>query len=274
MRTPRKGESSFGTSDTSADVENLDLYEASAKYYDIWHEDYQEDVRFYLKLAERTGGPILEGMSGTGRILLPFARAGYEITGVDRSTAMMDNCATKLYLEDPDVQQRVDMIQGDIRDIKLDRKFKLAIIPYNSFLHLLEVKDQEMALTNIRDHLEDGGLFAFVVFSPRLDRPEHLLRHRGTRLTKQGEIISWFESQIFDLPSQKTTVTYFYDISRQDGTLRRVTSVFTLRYLFHREALELLDRCGFEVLEVYGDYEGGPYKATSELMMFVARKKG
>src|SRR5690606_37107107 len=159
----------------------------------------------------------------------------------------------KLYLEDPDVQQRVDMIQGDIRDVKLDRKFKLAIIPYNSFLHLLEVKDQEMALSNIREHLEDGGLFAFVVFSPRLDRPEHLLRHRGTRLTKQGEIISWFESQIFDQPSQKTMVTYFYDISRQDGTLRRVTSVFTLRYLFHREALELLDRCGFDVQEVYGD---------------------
>jgi SAM-dependent methyltransferase len=274
MRTPRKGESSFDASDTNADVENLDLYEASAKYYDIWHEDQQDDVRFFLQLAERTGGPILECMCGTGRVLLPFARAGYEITGVDRSPTMLDRCAIKVSFEDQEVQQRIDVVQADVRDMGLERKFKLAIVPFNSFLHLLEVEDQEKALRNIRDHLEDGGLFSFVVFSPRLDRPEQLVRHRGTRLTQQGEVISWFEAQTFDLPSQKTTVTYFYDISRQDRPLRRVTSVFTLRYLIHREALELLERCGFEVLEVYGDYFGGPYKATSEHIMFVARKSG
>ena len=69
---------------------------ASAKYYDIWHEDYNDDVRFFLKLAERTGGPVLECMSGTGRVLIPFAEAGYDITGVDRSPAMLDVCATKV----------------------------------------------------------------------------------------------------------------------------------------------------------------------------------
>jgi SAM-dependent methyltransferase len=273
MRTSQKGESSFGASDTSAEMESLDLYEASAKYYDIWHEDYHDDVRFFLKLAEGTGGPVLEGMSGTGRVLIPFAQAGLDITGVDRSSAMLDQCATKLSFQNLEVQQRVEMVQGDLRDVKLERQFKFAFIPFNSFLHLLETKDQEAALRTIHAHLEEGGLFSFVVFSPRLDRPEQLLRHRGTKITYQGEIISWFESQTFDQPSQRTTVTYFYDISRQDKPLRRVTSVFTLRYLFQREALELLDRCGFEVLEVNGDYNGGPFKATSELMLFVARKK-
>lgn len=273
MRTPRKEESSFDVSGTSADVESLDLYEGTAKYYDIWHEDYHDDVQFFLGLANRTGGPVLEGMSGTGRVLMPFAQAGFDITGVDRSPAMLDQCATKVSFLRADVQQRIDMVQGDIRDVKLDRKYKLAFIPFNSFLHLLETRDQELALRNIRDHLEDGGLFSFVVFSPRLDRPEQLVRHRGTKLTRQGEVISWFESQTFDQPSQRTTVTYFYDISRQDRPVRRVTAVFTLRYLFQREALELLDRCGFEVLEVNGDYHGGPFKATSELMLFVARKR-
>jgi SAM-dependent methyltransferase len=259
--------------DTSVDVENLDLYEGSAKYYDIWHEDKQDDVQFFLSLAAKTGGPVLEFMSGTGRVLIPFAKAGYDITGVDRSTAMLDVSTTKMSFLRPEVQQRIDIIQSDVRDVKLDRKFKLAFIPFNSFLHLLETKDQEAVLCNIHEHLEKGGLFSFVVFSPRLDRPEQLLRHRGTKLTPQGEVISWFESQTFDQPSQRTTVTYFYDISRQDKPLRRITAVFTLRYLFHREALELLERCGFEEVEVNGDYHGSPFKATSELMLFVARRK-
>ena len=273
MRTPRKEESSFGALDTSADMENLDLYEGSAKYYDIWHEDQQDDVKFFLDLASKTGGPVLEFMCGTGRVLIPFAQAGYDITGVDRSTAMLDGCTTKMAFLKPDEQQRIDIVQSDVRNVKLDRKFRLAFIPFNSFLHLLETKDQEAVLCNIHAHLEDGGLFSFVVFSPRLDRPEQLLRHRGTKLTPQGEVISWFESQTFDQPSQRTTVTYFYDISRQDKPVRRVTSVFTLRYLFQREAIELLVRCGFELIEVNGDYHGGPFKATSEHMLFVARKK-
>jgi SAM-dependent methyltransferase len=269
----KKGESSFAASDTSIDVENLDLYEASAKYYDLWHEDYQEDVQFYLKLAERTGGPVLECMSGTGRVLIPFARAGYEITGVDRSPAMLDMLSTKVSFEKADVESRVEVVQGDVRDFRLDRKFKLAFVPYNSFLHLLETKDQEAALNNIRDHLVPGGMLSFAVFSPRLDRPEQLVRHRGTKLTGQGEIISWFESQTFDQPNQRTTVTYFYDISRQDRPVRRVTTVFTLRYLFYREAVELFDRCGFELVNAYGDYRGGEIRSNSDLMVFVARKK-
>lgn len=273
MRTPRKGRNSSGALDTSAEAESLDLYEGSARYYDIWHDDYKDDIRFFLDLAERTGGPVLDCMSGTGRVLIPFAEAGYDVTGVDRSPAMMDICATKVSFLDPKEEARVAMVQADVREMALGRKFKLIYVPYSSFLHLLETKDQEIALLRIREHLDDDGLFSFAVFSPRLDRPEHLLRHRGTKLTPQGEIISWFEAQTFDQPSQRTTVTYFYDISRQDKPLRRVTSVFTLRYLFHREALELMDRCGFEVTEVYGDYNGGPFKATSELMIFVARKK-
>jgi len=273
MRTSRRGESSFGASDTSAE-ENLDLYEASARYYDIWYEDFHEDIEFYLQLAERTGPPVLECMSGTGRVLVPFARAGYEITGVDRSLTMLDLCTTKVMLERPEVQHRVEVVHADVRDVRLERRFKLVFMPLNSFLHLLTVEDQERALRTVWEHLEDGGLFSFAVFSPRLDRPEHLVRHRGTRLTNQGEIISWFEAQTYEEGTQRTTLTYFYDISRQDKPVRRVTSVFTLRYLFHREALELLARNGFEVLETYGDYRGGELTATSGLMVFVARKLG
>lgn len=273
MRTPRKGESSFAASDTSGE-ESLDLYEAFARYYDIWYEDFHEDVEFYLQLAERTGGPVLECMSGTGRALIPFARAGYEVTGIDRSPAMLDMFTTKVTLERPEVQHRIELVQGDVREVRLERRYRLVFMPLNSFLHLLTAEDQERALRTVWEHLEDGGLFSFAVFSPRLDRPEHLVRHRGTKLTNQGEIISWFEAQTFEEGTQLTDLTYFFDISRQDRPVRRVTAAFTLRYLFQREAQELLARSGFEVLETYGDYRGGELSTSSGLMVFVARKVG
>jgi SAM-dependent methyltransferase len=272
MRTSRKGESSLGKSATNNEVESLDEYEASAKYYDVWHADFTEDIEFYLKLAERTGGPVLELMCGTGRVLIPFAQAGYEITGVDRSPSMLDVCTAKIGFLKKEEQERIDIIQDDVRTFKAPTKFKFAFLPFNSFLHLLETEDQEIVLGNIASHLVEGGIFSFSIFNPRLDRPERLLRHRGTKLTPQGEIISWFEAQTFDTPSQKTTVHYFYDISRQDKPLRRVTTMMILRYMFYSEAIGLLSRAGFEVQEVYGDYFNSPFKNNSELMVFVCRK--
>jgi SAM-dependent methyltransferase len=252
--------------------ESLDEYEVSAKYYDIWTEDLTEDIEFYRQLAETTGFPILECMCGTGRILIPLAKKGYEVMGIDRSAAMLDCLTAKLELLDDETQGKIDVIHDDIRTFKTKERFRLAIVPFNSFLHLLETKDQETALKNISKHMTGEGLLSMSVFNPKLDRPEKVVRHEGTKLTAQGEIISKFECQTFDQPSQRTTVHYFYDISRQDRQLKRVTTTFTLRYLFHREAMDLLERCGFDVLEVYGDYDFSPFKKTSDLMIFVARK--
>jgi hypothetical protein len=145
-------------------------------------------------------------------------------------------------------------------------------VPFNSFLHLLTRKDQRDALENVRAHLEDGGLLALSVFNPRFDRPENLLRHRGTKVTSKGEIISRFEAQTFDTSRMTTTVHYFYDISRQDREFRRVTTAMTLKLITQHDMLELLDGSGFAVQATYGDYSLSPYRKNSELMAFVARK--
>jgi SAM-dependent methyltransferase len=270
MTSSKRGEASSGRSDISSD-EGLDLYEIGAKYYDLWYPDI-EDYEFYRGMAERTGGPILECMCGTGRLLIPLAKEGYDITGFDLSYAMLDRLTAKLEELDEDVQERVHIGHADIRDFSCNRRYKLIFVPLNSFMHLLETEDQEAALRNIADHLDEGGLFCMSLFNPKLDRPEGLMRHRGTTTTPQGEVISKFESQTFDVPRQRTTVHYFYDVSKQDRELRRVTTAVTLRYLFHQEAVELLNRCGLEVVDTYGDHNMAPFRKGSDSMVFVARK--
>jgi SAM-dependent methyltransferase len=271
---PKKGKSSSERSVTNFEQnsEMLDEYEMNSKYYDIWYEDFIEDIEFYKTIAERTGGPVLELMCGTGRIMIPLADAGLEVTGVDKSGAMLDVLSSKLELIGGKVERNIDVIQGDIRTFKAHRKFQLGLIPFNSFLHLLTRRDQEEALANVWEHLESGGLLVLSVFNPRLDRPENLVRHRGTKVTSKGEIISKFEAQTIDLSNQTTLVHYFYDISRQDKDLRRVTTSMTLRFLFQQELMDLLNKTGFAIEDTYGDYAFSPLKKNSELLCFVARK--
>ncbi|MFP4169454.1 MAG: class I SAM-dependent methyltransferase [Methanomassiliicoccales archaeon] len=265
-------ERSFSEGSDTSYRETLDLYESTAKYYDIWYDDFDQDVRFYLQLAGQVEGPILECMCGTGRLLIPLAERGYRVLGVDRSPAMLDVCTRKIELQPDQVQERIEILQEDVRDFSTDQSFDMAIIPFNSFLHLLDTVHQERALRNIHDHMVPGGMLTLSLFNPDLRRHEDVVRHSGTKVTDQGEIISKFESQSFDFPSQTTRVHYFYDISRQDRELRRVTAAFTLRYIFHREAVELLERCGFRVKEVYGDYAFTPFTDKCEMMIFQAER--
>lgn len=271
---PRKGKSSSARSVTSAEraKDELDEYEVMAKYYDIWYEDFTEDINFYRTLAERSGGPVLECMCGTGRVMVPLADAGFEVTGVDQSSAMLDMLSSKIELIGGRVERNIEVIEADIRSFKTPTRFRFAFVPFNSFLHLLTRKEQVDALNNIAAHMEDDATLSVSVFNPRLDRPENLVRHRGTKVTSKGEIISKFEAQTFDIGRMNTTIHFFYDISRQDREFRRVTTSMTIKLMTYQEMADVLDHCGFAMEAVYGDYSFSPYRKNSELMAFVARK--
>ena len=109
-----------------------DTYEAGAKYYD---DDYGmkealADRDFYVELARERGGPVLELGCGTGRIALPIARSGIDITAVDVSAAMLQVLQNKLSDESDSVRQRVKAVTGDMRRLHLEQQFSLVTIPF------------------------------------------------------------------------------------------------------------------------------------------------
>src|SRR5712692_8742446 len=78
------------------------------------------DVDFYLDLARSAGGAVLELGCGTGRILLPTARAGCRIAGLDVAEPMLAECRAKLELEPREVQQRVHLLQASMAGFELE----------------------------------------------------------------------------------------------------------------------------------------------------------
>jgi SAM-dependent methyltransferase len=123
----------------------------------------------WLPLARECGPPILELGCGTGRVLIPLARAGFEVTGLDSSAHMLAVAWRKLADETAEVRERVTLVKGDMGDFDLHRRFALIICPFNTFQLLLAREDQERALRCARRALRSGGRFALSVFNPRLD---------------------------------------------------------------------------------------------------------
>ncbi len=123
-------------------VVGADLYDFVVEY------QTRPDVSFFVDLARQARGPVLELGCGTGRVLIPAARAGVEITGVDLSPQMLAVCDRKLQDESQPVRSRVRLVESDMQRFELSQKFALVTIPFRPFQHLIEVDDQLACLVH------------------------------------------------------------------------------------------------------------------------------
>src|SRR5215471_8657379 len=136
----------------------MDEYGLIADLYDyVVPYSARQDIDFFVEAAKASGGSVLEVGSGTGRVLIPIARAGVEITGLDLSANMLQVCRRRLHDEPEAVRSRVTLKLGDMRDFDLSRTFNLVILPFRPFQHLTAAEDQIACLASIHRHLVQGG---------------------------------------------------------------------------------------------------------------------
>jgi SAM-dependent methyltransferase len=250
-------------------------YDPYSEFYDLLYGTSQEDVPFYLAMAEETGGPVCELACGTGRVLLPLARAGFDVTGIDVSQAMLDKLQAKLDKEPREVQARVALKCADMRGYRFTRKFRLAFCAVNSFLHLMTTEDQLACLRSVREYLADDGRLIISVFAPshqRLATTEETLVQTATDPeTGRGMVVTTISSR--NLVDQTIRSGEFVDRVADDGTVRRLAASVTLTWIHHREMHLLLRLAGYEVESVYGGWDKRPYDYVSGTQVFVARRR-
>ena len=243
-----------------------------ARLYDDDYGDFVDDLDFYLPLAERTGGPILEAMCGTGRVALPLAAAGFDVVGLDISEAMIARTRSKI--ESQRLSQRARAVAGDIRSVHLEERFVLAIVAMNSFMHLPSGADQLAALQTLRQHLRPGGLVVLDLFNPD---PHELVADQGVlvhgksfRSSTGAEVQKWVLRKT-DFAEQTHYVEFMYDEIGPDRVVRRDVLPFTMRWLYRFELDYLLTMAGYEVEVTFGSYELDDYTSDSERLIAVAR---
>jgi len=234
------------------------------------------DVKLFVDAAIESGGPVLEIGCGTGRVLIPTARAGISITGLDLSDHMLDVCQVALKEEPQDVQDRVTLLQGDMRDFSLGEEFSLVTTPFRPFQHLITPEDQIKCLESIHAHLIPGGTLILDIFNPSLAgiTADNLGQEVGAEpefSTPEGiKVRRLNKTNQRDHLKQILDIELIYYLTHPDGREERIVHAFQMRYLFRFEAEHLLARCGFEVLDVFADYEKNPLGSIypGELIFF------
>jgi SAM-dependent methyltransferase len=258
-------------------------YEAynSAELAEIYDAVYagRDDHAFWAALAPDDGA-ILELACGTGRVLLPLARAGHEIVGLDLSAQMLARCRAALAGEAGAVRRRVELVQADMTSFDLSRRFALVTSPFRGFQHLTSVERQLACLGRCHAHLRPGGRLVLDLFNPD---PSLLYEHGGSDGEDAAETLTWTGGRTirwwgrvtgYHRADQLNQCEMTYEITTADGAIRRVTERFPLRYLFRTEVEHLLARSGFAVVALYGDYDRSSYGDDSPELIVVATPVG
>jgi SAM-dependent methyltransferase len=256
-------------------------HEFVAEYYDTnYNPRNDKDVAFYVNYAKESDGRILELGCGTGRVLIPTAATGCEITGLDFSPHMLQKCREKLDKEPEDLQRRVKLIRGDMTDFNTGEKYALITIPFRPFQHLMTVREQKACLACIRRHFKPHGKLVFDVFHPNPARlspnPEYTVEKEDlpeTALPDGRKLRRTSRTTGFHREQQYNDFELIYYVNRPDGRTERLVDDFSMRYFFRYEMEHLLELGGFKVVELFGNFDRSAFTNDSPEMIFVTEKK-
>ena len=236
----------------------------------------EEDVLFLRDLCTRYGGPVLEVCVGTGRLAIPLAYDGLDVTGVDRNEAMLNRCREKLKLAPPKVQKKLELVKADMRKFKLGRKFRTVFIAFNTFLGMTTRADQVACLSRIREHLQTSkGRFILDVFNPNL---EYLTRGPGYKNQEYlfvdeatGIIHEQLTTIRYDESTQVSSILCDITATDKGGMVQRNIKELRLKMIFPDELMLLLEHCGYKVLHRWGNYNKEEFRTGMGKQLIVAK---
>jgi ubiquinone/menaquinone biosynthesis C-methylase UbiE len=230
-----------------------------AEYWDLLRGDTSQwsSRRYFLDLIRESGEPALDVACGTGRLLLDYLREGVDIDGVDispdmirqaRENARQAGMAPRLYVQ-------------AMQSLRLPRRYRTIIVPSSSFLHLVRREDALSALQRFLSHLEPGGLLAMsmrIMDASEIEVDWELVAEAVD--PKDGaHVRRWFRCRYEpDLRLQHTEDRYEVVVDSRTVHAESYVSTPFLTWYPLREALALLEECGFATVRAHSDFKLEP----------------
>lgn len=253
------------------------MYDLIARYYDLSHDPLIDDIPFLLSQAAETGGPVLEVGCGSGRLLVPLARAGYDAIGLDNSPEMMARAEIRVSAQPPDVRERIRFIHADVTalDLSAQNEFGLIFFGNNTFMHLDEA-GAGAALKRLRPLLRPGGRLLIDVMSPMIlatagDDPDFVLEDTLVD-AGSGRTVRQYTAYESISAEQIVDVSWMYELEDAPAGSEEAMTKARLRYHYfypHQYDL-LLGLTGFRLTALFGNYDGSPFDEESGRLILVA----
>jgi SAM-dependent methyltransferase len=236
----------------------------------------------YFRPFVEAGQPALDVACGTGRLLLPYLRAGLDVDGCDVSPDMLEHCREAAAREglEPNLYAQA------MHELELPRRYRTVFVCGG--FGLGSTRDQDIeGLQRLHDHLEPGGLLVLDNEVPYADgaqwqcwlqekRQELPQPRRAPGKRRPGSDGAEYElrGRILDFDPLDQSVTWEMEafMWRDGELLGEETHRLTMRLYFRNELVLMLENAGFTDIEVWGDHNDAEPTADDDFLVFLARR--
>lgn len=231
------------------------------------------DIPFYLRYAAARS-PVLELGCGTARVMRPLVESGATVTGIDRSLKMLEKAKTKLADLDP---MRYDLCCADLTRFALKRRYRLAICAFSTYSKLLRESHQHSFLELVFEHLQPKGVFLLDMFlqtSAFLELPDgaEIEDYKDRWWPERQCWISRRKRVWKDVLPRVNRIELQYTFQGKNGSLTQYTKEDFTRYSTREELHAYLEAAGFQIRDIFSNYDGKPYYEGSPRVIFDARR--
>ncbi|MCH9684819.1 MAG: class I SAM-dependent methyltransferase [Deltaproteobacteria bacterium] len=249
-----------------------------ARFYAALHRGTPGDQPHYQRLCD-TATSVLELGCGYGRMLTALAAADRTIVGVEYEPDLLAMAEAAVDRLPPPLRAGVSLVQGDMRDVSLDRVFDRVLLPFGGLYCLLSDADLDATLANVVRHLAPGGRVGLDVY--RADafhaeaEPDDVPDDAHTPLTRvevDGQPFEVLERSHWDKPAQRIDASYLY--VGEDGA--SVEGTIAQRYLLEPQLRAAFGRAGLAIVDIrdrFGDPAPDERDGDDDAMMIVEARR-
>lgn len=245
----------------------------NADMYDL-NETYVDDVEFALMLMGTTPKKVLEVACGGGRFLVPVAKAGHDVTGLDFDEYMLEKIAYKI------TNEKIKWHKADVIYDDWGSGFDIVTLGANFLFNIVADMNYEQAqklmIQKSADALAVGGHifvdYAYTHYPEKwFSNPDANIIWEGTDSHGNFGKMALLDNT-YDTESRIARFVRRFDMILADGSTL-VQEIPSEKYFTALEQIhKWLDEAGFVIERECGDYQGNLISETTDRAIIWARK--
>ncbi len=247
-------------------MDNRRAYDSVASHYDLEYPGPRSgELEFWVSQLPHPPNRVLELACGSGRLLLPLARSGAIVTGIDSSPTMLARARERLRAEPAFGPGVVELHPQSMQELELEGEFDLVIAAFNALL-LVPHQELPIVLDRVRALLAPGGklvadLFVMTGYDALPDEDTAPLA---------GGSGSWWRDRVYHYdPERRTGVSHVSYRHGQGGIASRHS--YGLHLYGWSELAGVIAGAGFWIESTYGGFDRRPFDDPGGQLIVVCR---
>lgn len=243
-------------------------YDIFARYYDALtvNVNYAQRAEYIEKLLKKLGhapGLTLDLACGTGSLTLELYKRGFDVYGIDGSSAMLSEAKDKAY----DMEADVLFLYQKMQQLDLYGTVDTAFCTLDSLNHLPGKKDLLTALQKVSFFMDPGGWFFFDMNTPYKHKE---ILGDNTFVYDLDEVFCVWQNSYTEQDHKVSVHLDFFE--PDEGAYYRSEEAFAERAYDTETVLELLHQAGFSEVHVFDELTFDPPRSDSQRLVYAAKK--